>query len=408
MSVAESGVSQQESPSFLTKYGLAVCCIVAPLVFGYFAPNFIADQLMPFGKKDSPLQYLFSDTDTGAPTALDRQGRQASAGARAIAEAARIEAAKAEVAKSEIANDPTKLKAAREALAQLEAAGSVKEISRINQQSKYIAETLAGRYGYVAATGFLYVVAAATLLFAGSIVAAAGRLPLLVGGLIVFSGVAWIVAILPTAYENGGRLLLEQLFDKADESGIFDTLRAAQTDQNFKISSAIHRLVLVNTFVGLLSVGLALLAFGVLAVRADVSDLARGKLEKRLMAMRGLIFLSSLILVVATFASKVLLDWPLKLVAENQAKVLQPLAAALTTHLGVTGTIALFAAVVPAVVAYSIDVSRLSEEKGAPAAAGLDFAPSSMMAAFVAIVAPAMTSPVFNGLQSALTAFGKA
>jgi hypothetical protein len=395
------------------KYGLAICCVIGPLVLGYAAPNFVADRLMPLKSESTPLQYLFPDKEATPATTLGRAERQAKAFDEAANEKTKIESARAETLKPEVASDPAKLKAARDTLVQLETTKMTGEASRISQQSKLVAETLAGRYGYAAASGFLYLIALATLLFAGCIVFEGGGWKLLLAGLIGFSIAAWKLAVLPTAYANGGNLLLKHLLDKADESGVLDSLRMAQTDQNFQISAAIDWLVMVNTKVGLIAVGLALLAFAVLAVRVDVPqagvDKVQAELEaafrKRLTNLKVLIFLSSAILVVSTFASKVLLDWPLKLVSDGQMKALQPLAAALTTHLGVTGTIALFATVVPAAVSYSRDLSEFSGTKPPPA--GLEFAPAPTIATLVAIIAPALTSPIFNGVQSVLATFGK-
>jgi hypothetical protein len=403
--------SDMSATSFFTKYGLAICCILAPLIFGYGLPNYVANKLMPFNsEKNSPVTYMFSEADAGLPATADRKAREAAAKEIAKAESAKLEAAKSEVTKLETstsAADVAKLPAARAKVAELEQAAARKTTDRVNQQSKQIAETLSGRYGYAAASGLLYVAAAATLLFSAMIVFQRGKWRVVVAGLVVFSLLAWLLTRLPTAYEDGGRFLLS-LLDRADDSDTIDWLRNVQLDPDFKVGGTLNRLIWINTFCGLMPVGLALLAFGLLAVRPAKTDLTKEDLGMRLKALRTLIILSSVILVLATFASKTLLDWPLKLVMDNQAKALQPLANALTAHLGITGTIALFAAALPAILAWSEDVTLFRSTNPPPSTGdGLEFATSSMVTTVVAIIAPATISPIFNQLQLALSAFGK-
>lgn len=397
-------------------YGLAACCVIGPLVLGYGAPNLVANKLMPLDKdKPSPFVYLFTDGDVVGLSPAERLARDVAAQEELKQALVRFEVKKADVAKLDAKASQTET--VRTELKALETAYTAArdEVSqRMARRTTLTAEALAGRYGYAGASGFLYVAAAAALLLAGAIVMQTGGVALLGFGFLFFVAVALTVANLPTAYENGGRLLLDVLFDKADASGLFDTLRASLVDPAFKISKAAKSLVWTNTFVGLVPVGMVLLAFAGLAIRAPENELNRQKLKWRQKALKGLIVVSSVILVIATFASKVLLDWPLKLVTEAQAKALQPLASSLTSHLGITGTIALFAAALPAILAWQEDVERFRQVPvgngggaGAAEPDGLDFATSETITSVIAILAPAVASPLFTNLQAALGSLSK-
>ena len=93
----------------------------------------------------------------------------------------------------------------------------------------------------------------------------------------------------------------------------------------------------------------------------------------------------------------------------DQAKVLQPLANALTYHLGVTGTIALFAAAVAAIVSWSTDLARFRETSPLAPSAKDELKPdmSAVITTLVAILAPATISPIITQLQTALSVFTK-
>ncbi len=106
-------------------------------------------------------------------------------------------------------------------------------------------------------------------------------------------------------------------------------------------------------------------------------------------------------------ASKALLEWPLKLLISEQRAVLEPLANAVTTHLGATGTMALFAVAIPALAAWRLDVARYrdlvrptDEPPTEPPKDGLELASVPMLNNFVLVLAPLMTTPIANLLTN--------
>jgi hypothetical protein len=199
-----------------------------------------------------------------------------------------------------------------------------------------------------------------------------------------------------------------------------------------RTGTAVTGLVRANTFVSLIGVGMILLALYTLSVRPPQSDLHLVALRRRLTAIRCALLLGSVILVLAVLASKTLLDWPLTLLVDEQRAALKPLADALTFELGGVGTIALIAAFAPAIVAWMLDVelfkaAQVSSEQAQPRResaeqpqsrsktdAGADqpgselvFAPVSMIASIVVVLAPVLTSPFVDGLKSMLLVFSK-
>ena len=104
--------------------------------------------------------------------------------------------------------------------------------------------------------------------------------------------------------------------------------------------------------------------------------------------------------------------WPLDLVVSPQGETLKSLATALTTHLGMSGTVALFAAAVPALAAWYEDVKAYRLLAPAPAANAqkqdadkLEFGLSSAIASIIAILAPALTSPLFASFKAVVDMF---
>jgi hypothetical protein len=135
-------------------------------------------------------------------------------------------------------------------------------------------------------------------------------------------------------------------------------LRASDDKQAWHTADRVLFLVRFNTWVALVAVGTLLAALYAASVRAvdrepDLDDLLR----RREIAHWVLGFGSTL-LVIAVFASEILVDWPASLLAKPQQAALKPLGEALTLLLGAVGTIALFAAMAPALAAYVLDVRR--------------------------------------------------
>ncbi|WP_445221765.1 hypothetical protein ACKWRH_18580 [Bradyrhizobium sp. Pa8] len=408
MSIVDSTGKEEHlssSPDIPSKYFLAICCVIGPLLLGYLAPNRVADVLMPLADK-SVVGFVLPNPDADSAAKIQKLKNTLAAKQKTLGEKqAALEKLDPSVAPPEKLNDA---KAAVEnaqtaeaaAKADVEKAEGSRDADRTIVQSKQIADTLTARYNYAATSGVLYLVSAATLLLGGTIVFRRSRMLFFVG-LALSLILAGLVTKVPTAYANAGQTFLKVLLDQADQNAlVFKPLFHAYKDASFKISDAIKLVIDINTFVGLLAVGVALLAFAVLSGPEDKPSLA--SLEERKANLQRMIALSSAILVVATFASKVVLDWPLGLIVPSQAEALRPLTSALTSHLGMTGTIALFAAAAPALVGWYQDVKRYRLDPANMSAGQrqdadkLEFGIPAAVTSIIAILGPALTSPVFT------------
>jgi hypothetical protein len=409
MSIADStgkGGYPVPAPDFLTRYSLAICCVIGPLLLGYLAPNRVADVLMPLTDKPVVNFILPNPAGDSASKIGKLKATHADKQKSLSDKQVRLEKLEASGAASEKQKDDARAAvdgaqtAAAAAKADLDKAEEGRNAEVTIAQSTQIANTLTARYNYAASSGILYLVCAATLLLGGSLVFRRSRMLFFVG-LTLCLILAWWVTKEPTAYANAGQTFLKALLNQADQNtGVFGPLLASyKSGTSFQVSEAIKLVIDINTFVGLLAVGVALLAFAVLCGPEEKPSLP--SLEERKSNLQRMIMLSSAILVVATFASKVVMDWPLGLIVAAQAEALKPLANALTSHLGMTGTIALFAAAAPALAGWYLDVRRyrldpanaIADQKQGPDK--LEFGIPAAVTSIIAILGPALTSPVF-------------
>lgn len=399
---------------FLYEYRLAICCVLGPLVLGYATTNWVADVLMPLRHDKAVVNFALPNPDAELAAKIQKLKNEQAKKQKLLDDAKeKLNAATApDKTKEETAVEKAQA-AEASARSDLETAQGSLETDRKVAQSKQIADTLTARYNYAAMSGMLYLLSAATLLLGAGIVRHRSGW-LLIAGLMASGALALVLSFTRTAYANGGRTLLFFLLEKADENKVmfqplFDAYKA-----NFQVSNAIEWIVRLNTFVGLVAVGVALLAFAVLAGPERESSFAsleerKTSLEERKTNLQQMIALSSGILVVSTFASKVLMDWPLSLIVAAQAEALKPLATALTSHLGLTGTMALFAAAAPALMGWSADVKgyRKASATGGQEqdADKLEFGLSSMVTSIIAILLPALTSPLFASFKAIIEMF---
>jgi hypothetical protein len=289
-----------------------------------------------------------------------------------------------------------------------------------NREMFLLARHYNGRSAYAVASGFLYLVSAAVLLF--SIITIFQRWGWIgvISGLAVFTFIVLVIAF-GIGIPRGRYLVVDQLLNDADG---FETLK--QMAGPTKTGDLVRSLVRINTIVSLIPVGMILLALAALSVRQTDDELDPAGLKSRLAGIQCAMFLSSAILVVGVLANKTLVDWPLTLVADSEAAALRPIADAVVLQLGASGTIALFAAFGPAIAAWSLDVAHYRAIKGSRtpstaepaksdpatrgAGAGADtepdgrliFAPLSTVAAIFAALAPVLASPFFDGLKNIL------
>lgn len=387
-------------PKLINRYALALCCVIAPLLLGYWAPNFAASYVFP-KLTGAPFDYVFVEAlQPSAPTP----------------------------AASNVTDDQKKAFAEQQE-------NFRKQQEQIQNAGRF-ADTYSGRYAYVAASGFLYLVSFAALLVAGAVIYRSGRFWLLGVCAIVFVVLAYGVARVDTAYEAGATTILKNLLNATDTDKAFGALTTARKQElkDFATGTAAENLIFANTLIALIPVGFLLAAFAVVAVRDDRSletppaELAAATPEEkaaileeqaamaatledmqaslvyRKTAITALLALSSMILFVAVVASKLLIDWPLKLVFLKQREVLKPIADALTTHLGATGSIGLLAAATPAVAAWMLDgdrhreaaikLAKVKKEPPPPPPSELEFKAIPVITNVLIVVAPLLAGPI--------------
>jgi hypothetical protein len=369
----------------LSRYGLAACCVLGPLLFATVFMTLAFNELVPKQlafEESNKITFKYSPSEPKAKSIAGPADKSA-------------------------------------------AAGGDKAEAMPNRDMYLPARHYYGRSAYAVASGFLYLISAAVLLFSIITIVQRWGWTGVVLGLLFFG-----VIVLDIAYgigiPRGRHLVVDQLLNKADE---FDTLK--QMVGSMPTGDTVRRLVRINTIASLIPVGMILLALASLSVRPTDNKLDPAELKSRLAGIQCAMMLASGILVVGVLANKTLVDWPLTLVAEPDAAALRPIADALTLQLGASGTIAMFAAFAPAMTAWSLDVARyraikadptrsaaktepaksgaIKSEPSKPAAAAetepdarLIFAPLSTIAAIFAALAPILASPFFDGLKAIL------
>ncbi len=141
-------MSWADLPAALKKYGLAICCVVAPLLLGYWAPNFVGEKLLPKLKSDSPPICFLFETPESPPNPIRIYVRPTTQRPSLV------------VADGNAKPDAEKAKALATA-----------ELNFQKAHTERVANALAGRYGYVAASGFFYLLSFIAFILAAAIIA---------------------------------------------------------------------------------------------------------------------------------------------------------------------------------------------------------------------------------------------
>jgi hypothetical protein len=353
---------------FASRYGLAVLCVAGPLIFGSVAP-------------DLALRYLMPGTPRTLVALLP--------GAPPDAIASRFDFRPDVSAKSDRAA-ATSGAAAKDAGAE-----STDEIVARDRNILFGARDIGGRVRYVVASAFLCAVSIAAFGYAAAVVVRRrGWLPLW-GPWAVFGGFAvlsiWL-ALNSAGFERIRPLIVESILEAADAKQAWHTASRALV------------LVRINTWVALVAVGALLTALYTVSLRYPDRKPDREELLRRREVAHWVLGFGSAILVISVFASEILVDWPASLLAKSQQAALKPMGDALTLLLGAMGTIALFAAMAPALAAFMLDVHRYRAQPAGPEPAddGLGFAPLPVVTAVVAAFAPLLASSLLQLLKGLL------
>jgi hypothetical protein len=387
---------RRSAAEWVSRYGLALCCVVAPLLFALIAFNGVLFWLTPNIAGKIPIVYAALETkqipNNGAKLAPATTPDTASKG----------DSSKDGKATEETTPDPKLL------LRALQYRGEAR---------------------YAAASAFIYLASAAVLLFSLMIVPRRLSWRLWLPALIAFFVISCIVAL----YNPPGReLIVEKPLNAAEQ---FAEMSVPEFTPP-KTGDMVSRLVSINTIVALVPIGMFLLALAALSIRDPGAIPDADDLKLRRQYLRIGLALGSALFVIGVLANKVLVAWPLSLISKPQEVALEPLAQAVTLQLGAMGTIAIIAAFGPAIMAWWLDVQRyrsaiadISQKpmavkdkagKAAVRAAVADsddqgdelsdrgpldefvFAPLSTISGIIAALAPLLASPVVDAIRSLL------
>lgn len=340
---------------FLSKHGLAIACVVAPLVFGLWGSYLTVAAMMHAGHVETvKLDYRFRDQllPSAAPASQ-------SAPVSAEREAEKIAA------------------------------------ERATARMDLVARHYSGIVNLALASCMIYFVALVSVVAGAFYLSRHFRRSVVV--LIVFTcfAVAAGQSVLLTESQHRRLLVTGNI------------LRLAETHDALKdlpMLGPVNTLIAVDIFIGIAGVLMLFASVYVATIRSDRPDLPG--LKERLFVMRAAMVLGSALLVAMVLFVRGLGDWPLSLLTEAQKVALSPAADALVRVWGSAATIALIGLVVPAVISWHLDraVYRHGQgESGAPVADGLEIAPLSTASGLLTVLAPLVASPLLDVVKSTLS-----
>jgi hypothetical protein len=372
--------------NWLYAYGWSACSIVAPLLLGFGALNLTASMLMH--REPVKLQYeFFAATDLpGSSTATGKQ---------------------------------------------------IDEKNVRDLATTIVAKDLRGRALYAVASAFLYLASAAAFGYGFWIVGRRkGGARLALGALLVFVLAGHYVAANPRGFDLLRPLVVEDILAAANQLGRpFNVLTSGDADRSlfnqfvgvfFDVNQfgdpAVTGLVRLNTIIGLIAVGMLLAALASASVRPE-NPPTHEELLKRREIMRIVLALGAAVLVAAVLCSKVLIEWPISLLSNSQQKAIAPIGEALNLMFGASCTMALIAALGPALAALRLDrraflaaiagnrqaeTTETTAQDRAPAnsapaqrfADDLGFAPLPSISAAIAVFSPLLASHVLELVAS--------
>lgn len=398
------------------RHTLAVICIVGPIFFALIVLDAAVSWLVPKNVQAIPMTFEFA---TGAPEQAKAGGGWIERIPMAFEFAIAARSTKRELI-SGSTTLPDGMASSTAATRQSEGLQRTGKADQPDSKIYLSAQDISGRFHYAVASASLYLISAAAFMFAAAVVYMRSGIKALLVSIIGFTVVALAIAQNPRSFELIRPLVVDRVLNASDEQ---PALRRLAFD-GYKTGDLVAGLVHFNTFIALLAVGMLLAGLYSVSVRRTGADLTLEDLKTRRFIARCLLALGSAILVISVVASKILVEWPPSLLTESQQLALKPIGEASTILLGAMGTIALFAAFAPAVVAYVLDVrsfrSRPAEHHfvGAPTGASesgenratdktkswqsyddLGFAALSSMAGLIEILAPILVAPLVEILK---------
>ena len=338
-----------------SRHGLAIACVVAPLVFGLWGGYLAVAAIMHAGHVDAiKLDYRFRDQLL--PNVVP-------------------------------ASPPTAVSAERDA----ERLAAERATARMD----LVARHFSGIVNLAVSSSVLYFIACVAFAAGAFHVARhAGR------------KVVVLVALLCLAIAAAQAFMMVQ----GDHRRVLVTgniLRLAETHEALKdlpMVSAVKTVLGVNIAVGLTAVFMLFASLYIATIRPEKPDLAG--LKERLFVVRAVMVLASILLVIVVLFTRALVDWPLSLLTEAQKIALGPAAEALARVWGASASIALVASIAPAIVSWHLDreIYRGAHSEAGATADGLEIAPMSTATSLLAVLAPVVASPMLDAFKSLLGA----
>ena len=375
--------------NWLYARGWSACCIVAPLLLGFVALDLTASMLM-HRAEGLPRHYEFLSA-TDLP--------------RAASEA------------------------------------EVKQIDEKNEQDfavTFLAKDLRGRASFAVASAFLYLASAAAIGFGLLVVGRRNGARLAFGAMLCFVFLGYFVASTPAAFDLLRPLVVENILAAAKQLGSPHELSRERRRGPFIVQSIRWGLVPRRPVWrsggdrsrapefhdrphrgrhASRGPGQCFGPAGKSAKCANYEELLsrHEELLLRREIMQIVLALGAAVLVVSVLCSKVLIEWPTSLLSNSQQKAIAPIGEALNLMFGASCTMALIAALGPALVALRLDRqaflaalagNRLAETTGRPRrierrrtplpaqriADDLGFTPLPSISAAIAVFLPLLAS----------------
>ncbi|MGH6839512.1 MAG: hypothetical protein ACREDT_12075 [Methylocella sp.] len=298
-----------------------------------------------------------------------------------------------------------------------------------------LAKDLRGRASYAVASALLYLASAAAIGFGFSVVRSRNGARVAFEALLFFVFLGYIVASTPAAFDLMRPLVVEKILKAANElASPMNYLTSGDADRSifnqFVVGlfpgidqfgdRAVTGLVRLNSIIGLIAVGMLLAALASISVRQEKAP-THEELLMRLWTMRIVLASGAAVLVVSVLCSKILVEWPTSLLSDMQHKAIAPIGEALNLMFGASCTMALIAAIGPALVAFVLDRSRAfpaapadnrrdgttAVDQAAATATqaqrfpdDLALARWSSISAAVAVISPLLASPLLDLVKS--------
>lgn len=395
-----------KTAAFMSRHGLAVACVLAPIALGVFGNQLLAKWLSQGSEICAitrVLPFTLIGEGAGSPLRLsaDDANQCDAAIATRLAEAAPMAAVPAPAKAADA--KPSDAKAPDANTAGTKPGDSKdKTAEKLPPDLQLVANHVAGRLNVAYAYAFLLLVSVVAFCFGSYVVVDAKGVGVWLAAVVVFAAVTAVIAYHDINTGGVRVIVADNILARADANVLLQYLPAADS---------LRRLIMGGLFVGYLSVGLVLCALFFASIRNGEHSTLRN-LKKRLMIIRIGLILGSAILVVVVLSSRAVFDWPLSLLVDGDRKALMPAADALVRKWGAIGSLSLIGAFLPAITAWYLDRDAYRNAphpvkeppEPTPDAGELEIAPMSTVTSIVVVLAPVIASPIFDALKSVLTA----